>query len=577
MERLFSAQGAPADLLIAGARVVDPASGLDGDALDVRIHEGVIAEIGPSLDRTDLETIEGDGLVLLPGLVDPHVHLRTPGDEDEEDVASGTRAAAAGGFTAILAMPNTSPVVDTPVVLAGLVEQARREACVPTGFMAAITAGQEGERIAEMCALADAGAAGFSDDGRPVERAAILRRAFQYASVTGLRLALHEEDLSLSGGAQMHEGAVSAELGLEGYPSIAESVMVGRDLAIARYESAPRPHLPRLGGRVGGRDPARARAWSGCHRRGIPHHLCLTDEHVRSLDAARAKMSPPLRSATDRAALIEALADGTIDCIATDHAPHRGHEKEQPFEQAPNGVDRPRDRVLGRVHAPRRARSRPALDRRRPDVRRPCRRVRPAAARGPGGDGGQPQPLGPRRELARPATVRVAVDELRLRRADAPGPLPRHDRGRVGRPPPDRGSRLMPAFLVLEDGTVYRGRPYAAHGIAVGELVFTTSMTGYQEVVTDPSFSGQLITFTQPMIGNYGVEPDGVGVGRPACPCRDRPRGPKRRTGRPDGVRRLAGRTGRGRPSGDRHPRDHAPAARRRRGARRGLDRDGHR
>ena len=155
MERLFSAQGAPADLLIAGARVVDPASGLDGDALDVRIHEGVIAEIGPSLDRTELETIEGDGLVLLPGLVDPHVHLRTPGDEDEEDVASGTRAAAAGGFTAILAMPNTSPVVDTPVVLAGLVEQARREACVPTGFMAAITAGQEGERIAEMCALAD--------------------------------------------------------------------------------------------------------------------------------------------------------------------------------------------------------------------------------------------------------------------------------------------------------------------------------------------------------------------------------------------------------------------------------------
>ena len=338
MERLFSAQGAPADLLIAGARVVDPASGLDGDALDVRIHEGVIAEIGPSLDRTELEMIEGDGLVLLPGLVDPHVHLRTPGDEDEEDVASGTRAAAAGGFTAILAMPNTSPVVDTPVVLAGLVEQARREACVPTGFMAAITAGQEGERIAEMCALAEAGAAGFSDDGRPVERAAILRRAFQYASVTGLRLALHEEDLSLSGGAQMHEGAVSAELGLEGYPSIAESVMVGRDLAIARYEGAPL-HICHVSAAESVAEIRRARELGVDVTAEVsPHHLCLTDEHVRSLDAARAKMSPPLRSATDRAALIEALADGTIDCIATDHAPHRGHEKEQPFEQAPNGV-----------------------------------------------------------------------------------------------------------------------------------------------------------------------------------------------------------------------------------------------
>ena len=179
----------------------------------------MIAEIGPNLDRTELETIEGDGLVLLPGLVDPHVHLRTPGDEDEEDIGSGTRAAAAGGFTAILAMPNTQPVVDTSVVLSGLRRAARgREACVPTGFMAAITAGQQGERLAEMCALAEAGAAAFSDDGRPVERAAMLRRAFQYASVTGLRLALHEEDLSLSGGADMHEGAVSAELGLDGLP-----------------------------------------------------------------------------------------------------------------------------------------------------------------------------------------------------------------------------------------------------------------------------------------------------------------------------------------------------------------------
>jgi dihydroorotase len=338
MDRLACAAGSPADLLIAGARVVDPASGLDGVALDVRIHEGVIAEVGSGLARTELETIEAEGLVLLPGLVDPHVHLRTPGDEDEEDIASGTRAAAAGGFTAILAMPNTHPVVDAPVVLAGLVERAGREACVPTGFMAAITAGQEGVRLAEMIALTEAGAAAFSDDGRPVEQAAILRRAFQYASVTGLRLALHEEDLSLSGGADMHEGAVSAELGLQGYPSIAESIMVGRDLAIARYEGAP-VHLCHVSAAESVAEIRRARELGvDVTAEVTPHHLCLTDEHVRSLDAARAKMSPPLRSATDRAALIEALADGTIDCIGSDHAPHRGHEKEQPFAQAPNGV-----------------------------------------------------------------------------------------------------------------------------------------------------------------------------------------------------------------------------------------------
>jgi len=338
MDRLACAAGVAADLLITGARIVDPGSGLDGAALDVRIHDGVIAEIGPELPRTEVETIDADGQVLLPGLVDPHVHLRTPGDEDEEDISSGTRSAAAGGFTAILAMPNTRPVVDTPVVLAGLVKRAAREAAVPTGFMAAITAAQEGERLAEMVALADAGAAAFSDDGRPVERAAVLRRAFQYASVTGLRLALHEEDLSLSGGADMHEGAVSAELGLRGYPSIGESVMVGRDLAIARYEGAP-VHICHVSAAESVAEIRRARELGvEVTAEVTPHHLCLTDEHVRSLDAARAKMSPPLRSATDRAALIEALADGTLDCIGTDHAPHRDHEKEQPFAQAPNGV-----------------------------------------------------------------------------------------------------------------------------------------------------------------------------------------------------------------------------------------------
>jgi dihydroorotase len=237
--------------------------------------------MGPGLPRTGIETVEADGLVLMPGLVDPHVHLRTPGDEDEEDIASGTRAAAAGGFTAILAMPNTTPVVDAPVVLAGLIERACREAVIPTGFLAAITAAQEGERLAEMVALAEAGAVAFSDDGRPVERAAILRRAFQYASVTGLRLALHEEDLSLSGGADMHEGAVSAELGLRGYPSIAESIMVGRDLAIARYEGAP-VHVCHVSAAESVAEIRRARELGvEVTAEVTPHHLCMTGASTR--------------------------------------------------------------------------------------------------------------------------------------------------------------------------------------------------------------------------------------------------------------------------------------------------------
>jgi dihydroorotase len=337
-DRLFHAAAPAPALLITGARLVDPGHGLDGERLDVRIRDGVIAEIGPDLAGGEADTIDGSGLTMFPGFVDPHVHLRTPGDEDEEDVASGTRAAAAGGFTAILAMPNTTPVVDSAIIVSGLVERARREAVVPTGFFAAITAGQEGAQLTERGALADAGAAGFSDDGRPVERAAVLRRALQYAGVTGLRLALHEEDTSLSAGGQMHEGAVSAELGLHGYPSIAESVMVARDLAIARNEGAP-VHVCHVSAAETVAEIRRAKELGVPVTAEVtPHHLCLTDELVRGLDPAVSKMNPPLRSASDRAALVEALADGTLDCVATDHAPHRGHEKEVPFEEAPFGV-----------------------------------------------------------------------------------------------------------------------------------------------------------------------------------------------------------------------------------------------
>jgi dihydroorotase len=337
MQRLFQRDAPPANLLIAGARLFDGASGLEGVQLDVRIADGQIVEIGQSL-AAEGETIDGQGLTMTPGLIDSHVHLRTPGDEDEEDIASGSRAAAAGGFVAILAMPNTDPVVDSSIVLAGLVELAREQAAVPTGFFAAISRGLEGRELVDMGELAARGAIGFSDDGRPVERAGMLRRALQYSSVTGLKLSLHEEDLSLTAGSQMHEGAVSAELGLHGYPGVGESVMVGRDLQIARFEGAPL-HLCHISAAESVAEIRRAKELGVAVTAEVsPHHLCLTDELVRGLDPAVSKMNPPLRSAADRAALIEALADGTLDCIATDHAPHRSHEKEVPFEAAANGV-----------------------------------------------------------------------------------------------------------------------------------------------------------------------------------------------------------------------------------------------
>jgi len=337
-KRLFQRDTDGANLLITGARLFDRPGGFEGPRLDVRIADGMIAEIGEDLPAAGMETIAADGLTMTPGLVDPHVHLRTPGDEDEEDIASGTRAAAAGGFVAILAMPNTRPIVDSATILDGLIELAERDAAVPTGFMAAISRGQEGRELTDMVELAEHGVAAFSDDGRPVERAGMLRRALQYSTLTGLKLALHEEDLTLTAGAQMHEGAVSAELGLAGWPSVAESLMVGRDLQIARYESAPL-HLCHISAAESVAEIRRAKELGvDVSAEVSPHHLCLTDELVRDLDPAVSKMSPPLRSAADRAALIEALADGTLDCIATDHAPHRNEEKDAPFEEAPNGV-----------------------------------------------------------------------------------------------------------------------------------------------------------------------------------------------------------------------------------------------
>jgi dihydroorotase len=341
----------PADLLVRGARVLDPRQAVDAP-LDVLVRAGRIAELGApgSLPAPEeAEVLDGEGHLLVPGFVDPHVHLRVPGQEHKEDLDSGTRAAAAGGYVAVVAMPNTDPVVDDATVLRSLREAARHEARIPVGFLASVTRGLRGDALTEMAELRDAGALGFTDDGKPVHRAAILRRALQYQRLCGGVLALHEEDPSLSGAGVMHEGEISARLGLAGIPSISESTMIARDAAIAGYEGG-RIHIQHLSALESVEAVAVAKA------RGVaitaeasPHHLTLTHEALlqgttggggrgtSELDT-RLKMNPPLRAERDRLALLDGLRDGTIDCIATDHAPHAREEKEAPFEEAPMGT-----------------------------------------------------------------------------------------------------------------------------------------------------------------------------------------------------------------------------------------------
>ncbi|MFL5818203.1 MAG: dihydroorotase [Conexibacter sp.] len=339
VERLFRAPATPAELLIRGAHVLDPRNGLDAPG-DVLVRDGSIAELGAlgSLSAADgTDVVEGEGLHLFPAFFDPHVHLRTPGQEHKETLATGTASAAAGGYCGIVAMPNTAPTLDSAPLLHALREQAAREARVPVGFMPAITRGLAGTDLTEMAELREAGALGFTDDGRPVVAAGMLRRALQYQRLCGGVLALHEEDPSLSRHGVMHEGAVSARLGMEGIPSVSESTMVARDSALAAYEEG-RVHFQHLSC-VESVEALAAWKAAGAQVSGeaSPHHLTLTDEAVLSLDS-RFKMNPPLRTEADRQALIAGLRDGTIECVATDHAPHAQHEKEVPFEEAPMGV-----------------------------------------------------------------------------------------------------------------------------------------------------------------------------------------------------------------------------------------------
>jgi dihydroorotase len=333
-----SAGASEQDLLLKNVRVLDPRTGIDEER-DIVIRAGEVAELAEpgAGELSEGETVDGDGLSAFPAFFDPHVHMRTPGREDEEDLETGTRAAAAGGFCGVLAMANTEPPVDTAGGVTALREEARDRAAIPVGFLACVTRGMRGSELTEMAELADAGAVAFSDDGFPIASARVMRRALQYQHLAGLPIALHEEDPDLSSGGSIHEGEVSAALGIAGIPSVSESTMIARDAQLAGYEDA-RIHVQHLSAAesVTAVEAAKA-AGIAISCEATPHHLTLTDEQMRSLDAAF-KMNPPLRAEADRQALIEGLRSGAIDCIATDHAPHSPDEKEVPIEEAAFGV-----------------------------------------------------------------------------------------------------------------------------------------------------------------------------------------------------------------------------------------------
>ena len=325
-------------MLIRGGRVVDPSQGVDA-VLDLLLADGRVARVGESLDAPEgAEVVDaGGGLVVAPGLVDVHVHLREPGGEHKETIASGVRAAVAGGFTAVVAMPNTDPPVDSPAAVGFVRAQGERAGGARVFPSGCITLGQNGEQLTEMGELVGAGAVCVTDDGRPVMNAGLLRMALEYSRSFDLPVALHEEELTLSRGGAMNEGIIATRLGLTGIPNAAEDVMIARDLILAELTGA-RLHVQHVATR-GGVELIRAAKARGLRvtAEGSPHHFTLTDEAVEWYNT-NAKMNPPLRSAADRDAVRRGVADGTLDVIATDHAPHHYDEKEQAFEDAPNGI-----------------------------------------------------------------------------------------------------------------------------------------------------------------------------------------------------------------------------------------------
>lgn len=329
----------PTRLLVRGGRLVDPSTGTDA-ALDVLIEDGRVLETGARLAARGAEVLDAAGLVVCPGFIDLHVHLREPGREDKETVASGTRAAAAGGFTAVCAMPNTDPVNDSAAVTRLILERARDEGSgVRVYPIGAITRGSLGEELAEYGELREAGCVALSDDGRPVRSARVMRRALEYAQAFGLPLIDHCEEATLSEGACMNEGPVSTLLGLRGAPGAGETIVVERDVLLSELTGG-RLHVAHIS-TAGAVDAVRRGKARGLRvtAEATPHHLLLTDDLVRESGYdTHTKMNPPLRSEADRAAVVQGLRDGTIDCIASDHAPHTLDDKQCEYDQAAFGI-----------------------------------------------------------------------------------------------------------------------------------------------------------------------------------------------------------------------------------------------
>jgi dihydroorotase len=324
-------------LLLKGGRLVDPSRSFDG-AADLLLVDGTVAEVGRVAAR-GASVIDVSGLVVCPGFIDLHTHLREPGREDKETIATGTRAAAAGGFTAVCAMPNTEPVNDQASITRSIVEKARTEGVVRVYPIGAITRGSRGEDLADYGDLREAGCVAVSDDGRPVASARMMRRALEYAQAFDLTVIDHCEEPTLSQGACMNEGPVSTLMGLKGVPAVGEAMVVERDVLLAELTGG-KVHIAHLSAAASVDAVRRGKA------RGVrvtaeatPHHLVLTDEAVREAEYdASTKMNPPLRAEADRAAVVDGLRDGTIDCIATDHAPHTVDDKKVEYDQAAFGI-----------------------------------------------------------------------------------------------------------------------------------------------------------------------------------------------------------------------------------------------
>lgn len=324
------------ELLIRNGRVVDPASNRDSIA-DVFVRSGKIVAVGPNLDAAGAQVYDASGLIVAPGFIDMHVHLREPGFEHSETIETGARAAVAGGFTSICCMPNTSPVNDSATVTSYIVERARRAGAAKVHPIGAITKGSAGEELAAIGSMKQAGIVAISDDGRPVMNSRVMRRAMEYARSLNLAVIDHCEDLNLSAGGDMHEGVESTRLGLRGIPSCSEDVMVARDILLAELTGA-RFHVAHISTRNAVAMVAFAKS------RGLavtcevtPHHFALTDADMPPYDS-NYKMKPPLRGRCDAEAVIDGIVSGAVDAIATDHAPHPGSEKMQEFERCPFGI-----------------------------------------------------------------------------------------------------------------------------------------------------------------------------------------------------------------------------------------------